>query len=141
MLQAGKKYDNSGRWVDYNGSGLFIRGTVGNYDWQRAKIRNEKPYKRKIDNGTIDPKAHEKLTFTSIAEGLWIDWRDVLGEDGTPIAYSVEGAVQFMVDDPELAMWIINQATDDDSYRIAREEEIVKKSPRRQAGTKPTAVN
>jgi len=123
----GQRYVEEGRWIDFEGARFLVRGTANNADFKRAKARLERPYRRKIERGTLDPETEEDLSLKAMAEALLLDWEGVEDENG-PVPYDKDIGFQQLKNDPNLALAIIEAATDDDAYKVEKEEKTVKKS-------------
>lgn len=81
----------SGVWINWSGSRFLIAHT-SNMKFQRALARNQQPHRRKIENGTIDPAVNKDILCKAMAEGMLLDWADVVNAQGVPTPYSTQAA-------------------------------------------------
>lgn len=86
---------DEGSWFQFDDAKFKIAHT-SNLRFQRALNRLQQPYRRKIDNGTIDPKISRDLMCRAMAEGLVLDWENIIDNSGKPVPYSVEAGVKLL---------------------------------------------
>ena len=115
---------NNGAWRDIMG-GQFLIARAGNERYLEAQERNGR---RKATNAAD----RQRALYQSIAEGILLDWRDVVDKDGNTIAYSVPAAVEVLNDNPDLVSAILAEANDSEAFR---REDIAEQKKKPQKGS------
>lgn len=79
--------------------------------------RYTRPYRRQIDNGTMDPAKQEEIMCRVLSEAVLLDWRG-LEEDGQPLPpYSPEEGFRVLSEYRELRDMVRDYAQDAQAYR------------------------
>ncbi|MBR9878687.1 MULTISPECIES: hypothetical protein [unclassified Halomonas] len=115
-----------GVWLAIMG-GQFKVARAGNPIYEQAL--EESGYRKKIE-----PAEKERALYTAIATGVLRDWSGVEDDSGEPIPYSIENAVEVMLDNPDLVARILSQANDLSNFRREDIEDQGKK-PRQRSNT------
>lgn len=110
----------SGTWVEIFG-GRFKIARAGNPVYEQAL--EDSGYRR-----TEDPAKKQRALYTAIAEGVLKDWEDVVDNDGQPIPYSVDNAVEVLLENPDLVGEVLREANTLSNYR--REDVAAQKGKR-----------
>lgn len=110
----------AGVWVDIFG-GRFKIARAGNPEYDQAL--EDSGYRR-----TDDPAKKQRALYTAIAEGVLKDWEDVVDNDGQPIPYTVENAVEVLLENPDLVGELLQEANTLSNYR--REDVATQKKKR-----------
>lgn len=97
----------AGVWADYEGAQFRIAYAT-NDRFMRLKTRNEKPHRREIEKGDLDPTKQKKILIKSMAEAILVDWRGLDGD----VPYSVKSAEQALTNDERLREFVMNYAMD-----------------------------
>jgi hypothetical protein len=102
----------NGIWLDYGDAGRIKIARAGGANRRFATVleRKTRPYRRALDNGTIDPKVIERVMAEVFAETVILGWEDVIGRDGEPLPYTFDNVVQLLLDLPDLFLDIQAQA-------------------------------
>lgn len=88
-----------GAWVgdipEWQGVRFKVRG-VGNKDWARleARLINAVPRQQRI-NG-LEPKERDRINALLLSETSLMDWEGLEDDNGTPLPFSKELAVQYL---------------------------------------------
>jgi hypothetical protein len=127
MYVIGKKFSEEGVWKEYNGMKLFIAQS-GNRQFRATLERLRRPYRRKIERGTLNQDVSDKLVLQAIAEGIILDWKGVVDVDGKDVSYDSEIVAKQLEDDPELLEFVMEVAADNDQYRLEEKEIVVGES-------------
>lgn len=93
-----------GVWVSILG-GEFKVARAGNPAYEKAL---EDCGYRKID----EPAEKQRALYRAIAVGVLKDWKDVEDDKGEPIPYTVDNAVDVLVDNPDLVSRLLAEAND-----------------------------
>jgi len=126
LYELGKKVTDEGVWRTYNGGAQFKIGRAGTAEWANVVNRLERPYQRKIKRGTMDARDTQRINYEAISRVLLLDWKGV-GKDGVAVEYTPTEGFDQLINDPELAEFILNEALDIDSFAVKNEDNIAKK--------------
>jgi Trk K+ transport system NAD-binding subunit len=110
----------AGTWVEIFGARWKV-ARAGNPEYDQAL--EESGYRR-----TEDPAKKQRALYTAIAEGVLKDWEDVVDNDGQPIPYSVDNAVEVLLENPDLVGEVLREANTLSNYR--REDVATQKKKR-----------
>jgi hypothetical protein len=69
-----------------------------------------KPYRRQIQNETIETVLVERILKEVYADTVVLGWENVEGEDGKPLEFTVENCLKLFTDLPDLFQDIRTQA-------------------------------
>lgn len=113
-LEAGQGVD-----LDYGKDGTITIHRAGGENKKFARVLNAKmkPYRRQLQNGTMDDAVAEKLMAETYAEAVIIGWKDVKGKDGKKLEFTKENVIQLLTDLPELFKDIQDQANTIANFR------------------------
>ena len=75
-----------------------------------------KPFARQVENGTMDPVKEKEIMTKVFVESCMIDWKGI-EIDGKIVEYSIETAIQFFTNLPELMETLITYSQDSKNYR------------------------
>jgi hypothetical protein len=121
--------DNSlltaGVWAEFGGS-RFLVSHMSNVAFQRAVIRRQAPYRRKIENGTLDPKVARELMTQAMAEALVMNWEKVVDGAGKQVQFTEETCYKALTNNEDLRDFISEFAMNLDNFRRERKEELGK---------------
>ena len=85
-----------------------------------------KPYRRQIDNGTMDDAIAAKIMAEVYADCVILGWQGVEDFEGIAIPFCKENVVKLLTDLPELFRDIQEQAGKVSNFRAAEREEDAK---------------
>ncbi|RUR26845.1 hypothetical protein ELY33_17200 [Vreelandella andesensis] len=119
-----------GVWVNILG-GEFKVGRAGNPHYERAL---EDSGYRKLD----DPAEKQRALYTAIAKGVLKDWRDVEDDKGQAIPFTVDNAVDVLMDNPDLVGRLLSEANDLSNWKKDDVSNQTKK-PRNSSPGKPAS--
>lgn len=121
--------DNSqltaGMWTSY-GDSEFLVTHMSNLTFQRAVMRRQAPFKRKIENGTMDPKITREIMTRAMAEALILDWRKVVDNQGKEVPYSIDACEKALSNNEDLRDYISEFAMNLDNFKQEKKEEMGK---------------
>lgn len=122
-LENGKGID-----LDYGDDGVIVIHRAGgaNKKYTSVAAQKLKPYTRKLQNGTADPEAINKVMAEIYAESVIIGWRGVKDENGKDLKFTKENVVKLLIDLPDLFEDIQEQATKISNFRASENEDIAK---------------
>ncbi|MEG3078476.1 hypothetical protein R3F64_01230 [Halomonas sp. 5021] len=98
-----------GTWVNILG-GQFKVARAGSAEYEKAL--EDCGYRKQEE-----PQAKQEALYTAIATGILRDWREVVDCNDKTIPYSVENAVEVMLENPDLVGRILNEASDLANFR------------------------
>lgn len=92
-----------GQWTSYEGSDFKIAFAT-NVKFLRAKQRLEQPFRRKIENGSLDPAEHRRILCKAMAEAILLDWKNVEGD----VQYSTKAAEKALLYDEAFREFVMS---------------------------------
>jgi hypothetical protein len=110
-----------GTWTDYEGSKFKI-AYAGSIKFARVKDQIEKPHRRMIEKGAVDPADQKKWLIQALAKAILLDWKDVHDEDGQEVQYSVNNAIQAMTNSEEFRDFVMTFSMELANFREADRE-------------------
>jgi len=122
---ADQNKQTNGTWVEYQDSEFLIAHTSNNV-FQRTLGKLQAPHRKKIDKGTLDPGTSKAILCQSMAQGLLLDWKNVVNSAGDVVPYSKESAAKALKFDEDFREFVQEYATDLDNFRSEAIEEAVK---------------
>ena len=134
MLQLGQKLIDDGVWKTYSGARIKI-GRAGSTEWLREQENLERPYKKKIEKGTLSAVVKRDLNVRNLARTILLDWDGVLGEGEKPVSYTEELGFQLLSENPEFLEFVMDVALDNDNFKSEQENKIAKKSAKLSSGS------
>lgn len=109
QFKTNKELEKDGILLEYglNSKGQPIciriaRAGGGNVQFSKRFEAKLKPFRRQVQNETLDPQLAEKLVREVYAESVVLGWENVEDEDGNELPFSVENAIKLFTDLPEL---------------------------------------
>lgn len=110
------KKQSEGVWTKYNGSKFKVAST-GSTKFQRILNRLQAPHRKKIEKGTLDPKISKEILCEAMAEGLLLDWQDVVDKDGNQVPFTPEIAFKALLNNDDLKDHLSEFAQDLENFR------------------------
>lgn len=114
---------DTGVWTEFAGAKFKI-AHISNMKFQRTVARLQQPHRKKIDNGTLDPKINKEIMCKAMAEGLLMDWRDVVDADQRPVEYTSEFGFKALMNNLELRDFVSDFAMNLQNYRDEEVEDL-----------------
>lgn len=114
---------DAGTWREYDDS-KFLIAHISNLKFQRALARLQQPHKRKLQEGTLDPKINQQIVCQAMAEGVLLNWRDMTTVDGSEVEYSQENAAKLLQRDPAFRDWVTDVSTNMANFRAEEVKEL-----------------
>lgn len=110
-----------GSWTEYQGSSFKI-AYAGSTRFARVKDRIEKPHRRMIEKGQVDPADQKKWLIQALAEAILLDWKKVSDEDGNEVPYSKAAAVQALTNSEDFRDFVMTFSMELANFREAQKE-------------------
>jgi len=133
MYQIGKKLVDDGIWREYSGARLKI-GRAGSVLFIKAQDKLERPYRKKIERGTLPAATKRDINVTALSEAILLDWEGVADATGSEVDYTPELGKEALLNDPDLLEFVMDTALDNSNFAIEEENAIAKKSQSSKAG-------
>jgi hypothetical protein len=111
-----------GARTNYRGVDLLI-ARANNSKFKAAFRRLSKPYKKQIDNETLDEATSEDILAGALAEGILVDWKNFV-VNGEQIPYTLDNAKELLKNDPDLVDFVTAFSKDIDNYLETDEAEV-----------------
>lgn len=100
---------DEGIWKEFRGS-KFLIAHLTNMKFQRALAKHQQPYRKKLENGTLDPKVQRNVLAKAMAEGILLDWKDVVNKEKVATPYTPEAALVALVKSSDLRDFVTEVA-------------------------------
>lgn len=92
---------------------------ISNIRFQRSLAKHQQPYRRKLTEGTLDPKISQEILCKAMGEAIIIDWRGKMADSqGNQIPYTSENASYLLNRDPDFRDWVAAEASNMAAFRI-----------------------
>lgn len=110
--------EKSGVWRPWRGDMEVKLRRSGNPDYTRAMIELLRPYRALIRADAMPDGLMEKLSRKAFAEHVWIGWKNLVFDNGSPCVYSPKQAEEFLNDDTlhDLREFVIFESTRMDNF-------------------------
>jgi len=119
FYKTNQSLEKSGIWIMITDDIGFLVRRFGGANSDKIKValaKYHKPYARQIEKGTLGADKETELMTKAFVESCMIDWKGV-EIDGKETEYSVDVAVDFFTNLPELANEILVQAQTVDNFK------------------------
>lgn len=83
-----------------------------------------KPYKKKMEKGTMKDEDSERCLVRALAETVILSWTGVRDREGEEIEFSVENAVTLLTELPDLRDLIFEEAQNVANFQAIDREEM-----------------
>lgn len=125
MFGTDKRFEQEGIWYAFSEDTKFLLARAGGSNVRFAKVLEAKtrPYRRQIENESIDLDLANGLLIEAFAEAVLLGWQGVTDADGNDLPYSRENAVKLLKDLPDLFAELRNEATRLSNFRTEEIEE------------------
>jgi len=114
---------DQGTWESFQGS-KFLIAHISNLKFQRALARAQQPHRKKLENGTLDPKVQRDILCRAMSEGILLDWQDVKSKTGVPTPFSQEAALVALTKSSEFRDFVTEVSTNLNLYKEEEQEEL-----------------
>ena len=105
-----------GVWTKFGEAEFKIRH-ISNLDFQRCVLRLQQPYKRKIDNGTLDPSVSKDIICKAMGTYVLVDWKRVGDKSGAELAFSPELSYSALLNNEDLREFVSTFSMNLDNYQ------------------------
>ena len=99
----------------------FTLARAGGFNkrFSKALEKKTRPYRRQIQEDTMDVDLANKLFVEAFAETVLLGWKGVTDTEGKPVKFNAKNAVKLLTDLPDLANELREVATKASSFRNA----------------------
>lgn len=126
-------YESQGITLEYgntpNGKPIRIkiaRAGGSNAKFLKALEIKSKPYRRQLQNETIDPKIADDILMQVFVDSVILDWENVEDENGTALPFNRENCLKLFRDLPDLFADVREQASRSALFRAEIKESATK---------------
>lgn len=102
--------------AEYQGA-FFTVGQASNPKFQRIFSTLQKPHRRRIERGEMDPGESTAIAIKAMAQGLLFGWRNVKTPTGEDIPYTTEIGIKILTARPDIREFIQEFALDLENFR------------------------
>lgn len=106
----------SGVWGDFLDS-QFLIAHISNMRFQRILAKLQQPHRAKIERGTLDPQVSKDLLCKAMAEGILLDWKNVVDGDGKVTEYTSQKGFVALSKNVEFRDFVTDFATNLSNFR------------------------
>lgn len=129
--------EESGVWAPWRGSSFLIASS-GADKFQRLFQRLQRPHRKAIDKGNLDPKLQVDMMAKAMSEALILDWKDVTNNSGEDVPFSVQTAFDVLRKNSEFREFVSEFATEISNF-VSEEKEELGKSAEKSSSGKPSS--
>lgn len=113
--------------LDYGAFSIRIARAGGaNRKFGQVLAQKLKPYRRQLENDTMDDAVASRLMAEAYAEAVVLGWDNVTDAQGNPMAFSRDACVQLLTDLPELFADIQEQSRRAANFRREERDDAAK---------------
>lgn len=128
MFKTDKDLEKNGIVINYDDTikVRIARAGGANTRYLKTLERKSKPYRRAIDQGTMNPEVANQILREAYAEAVILDWEGITDEDGNEIPFTKENCVKLFEDLPDFFEDLKEQAMKMALFRATVREEEAK---------------
>ncbi len=115
----------TGAWAEFQGS-QFLIAHISNMRFQRTLARLQQPYRRKIENGSMDPQTSKDILCRAMSEAILLDWKDVANTDGEATKYTPAAGNTALSKNAEFRDFVSDFAVNLSNFRDQEAEDLGK---------------
>ena len=129
--------EETGVWTAWRGS-QFLIASAGSLSFQRLFQRLQRPHRKAIDKGTLDPQIQNELMAKALSKTILLGWKDVVDGSGKTVAYSQEAAYNVLLNNGLFREFITEFATELGNFESEEKEELGKSAEMSSSGSLST---
>jgi len=119
-----KEKESSGVWVPIGENARLKIARANNPNFKRLFRKLIAPYTAAIRTNSLPDDVDDEIMIKAIAETILVDW-DGITENGAPVPYSVEKAIEYLKHEPFRDM-VTTFSRDLELFKQAQDEETEK---------------
>lgn len=104
----------------------IARAGGANANFAKVLERLSRPYRKRLDTGTLDDDTANDLFTRVFAEAVVLDWEGVTDREGKPVKFNADNCAALFKDLPDFFADVRDAATTVSNYRAEEIEEDVK---------------
>lgn len=120
-FKTNEQREQEGVWEDAGGGLRLKVARLGNLRYEEYLRQTGKPYARQMRHGTVDNKVLEDLIRQAMARHVLLDWENLDDEQGNPIPYSHEKALELLTKYRDFHQMVLEIAQD---ARLFKEQDL-----------------
>lgn len=118
------KSELEGVWTDYedglgNSLKILVARSDGNPHYESTLTRLMAPHKKKMERGkSIENSVAKKIMTQVLAKEILLNWDDsvLLDDEGKPVKYSVDNAIELLTNDNDLRDYVSDFSGDQANF-------------------------
>lgn len=115
---------DQGKWFDFQES-KFLIASSSSLKFVRALTRLNKPHRRQLERGMMDPAEQQKVLIQAMAQAILLDWQNVKDKSGADVPFSPEAASKALKS-PMLREFVMEISADLSNFKEEDTDEDVK---------------
>lgn len=119
------KLELEGVWQDIGDGARVLIARIGNKNHTARINELRAPYKVQIRAGRLGDDVWQKIATKAMPGCILLDWEG-LKDDGKPVVYSEEKALELLTKYPDFRDLVSGLANEIDSFQKAEEEKVLK---------------
>lgn len=116
-----KELETNGVWVDIGDGAKLLIARIGNPVYAAALRGTLKPYKRQIQNGTLDEDLSTDILNKIYASTILLNWEGITA-DGKNVKYTEAKALEYLTEYDDFRAVVIEIASTMETYRAVAAE-------------------
>ena len=125
MFETDSSLEREGFWYKVSENTGFLLARAGGHNTRFVKALEVKtrPYRRQIENGTLDGELGNELLRDAFAETVILDWTGVSDRNGKAVKFSPKAAAALLKELPDLFADLQEAASKSANFRKGGIEE------------------
>lgn len=115
--------EEDGVWIDIGEGASLKVARIGNPRYRKALRAATKPHARSIRMGILPQDQIEELELNVIADTILLDWKGIEDDNGDPIEYNRENALQLLQNLRDFRALVLDIAQEQQAFRREEQEE------------------
>lgn len=129
--------EEEGVWAKFKGSDFLIASS-GSTKFQRLFQKLQRPYRRELQNNSLDPDIMADLMAESLSKTILLGWKNVVDSSGEEVPFSQTTAKTVLRRNAEFRDFVSNFATEISNF-VSEEKEELGKSQDKSSGGKSSS--
>lgn len=124
-LKSDSKKESEGVWVKWEHGVSLLIARLNNPGFQEFIREATRDHTKAIRDGRFENDKMEEISIEAMAHHVLLGWKNIEGDDGKPLKYSPEVALELMKDPGlrDLYQFVLTQANERALFRQEVEEE------------------
>ena len=106
--------EQNGIWLSYPEGRQFLIARAGgaNRHFKREISKAMRPYRKKIDQGRMNPEETDRILHDVYARTVLLNWKNIKNAEGQEVPYDPDSGVEFFKAFPEIFNELVDRATE-----------------------------